>query len=245
AGEPDRELFAMGQPYANHNGGTVTFGPDGRLYLGLGDGGGAGDPRGHAQSKDIRLGKVLRFDVDSFPSGPAVPAAGNPFYERGGDRAIWVYGVRNPWRFSFDRATGDLWVADVGQNEWEEVNVLRSGRQAGANLGWDKFEGRQRFEQGDAPGHVPPVHVYSHAGGRCSVTGGFVYRGSAIPGLAGQYVFGDYCSGEVWALDAARPREAHLLLRVDDRLASFGEDAAGELYVVGHGGSVHRLVAAD
>ncbi|HYD09726.1 MAG TPA: PQQ-dependent sugar dehydrogenase, partial [Acidimicrobiales bacterium] len=179
---PRRELFAQDQPYANHNGGHITFGPDGLLWLGLGDGGAGGDPEGRAQDAGTLLGKIIRFD----------PAAPTPRPE------IWALGLRNPWRFTFDRSTGEVWIGDVGQNQWEEISRL-PWEQAGANFGWDLLEGTHPFEADDAAGTVLPVFEYDHSEGQ-SVAGGFVYRGSAIPGLVGTYLFADTYEGELRAL---------------------------------------------
>ena len=222
-----RELLRVAQPYANHNGGGIAFGPDGKLYVGMGDGGSGGDPEDRAQDLRSQLGKLLRLDVDRAGAKPELVALG----------------LRNPWRFSFDRATGDLWIADVGQGDWEEIDVLRAGWSGLPNFGWDVWEGRARFEDKPlGPGRlVQPVAVYSHGAG-CSVTGGFVYRGKAVPALAGRYLYGDYCSGTIWSLAAkggkAVPRREPF--SVAD-LVSFGEDAAGELYAVSHGGTVYRV----
>lgn len=234
-----RTLFTAEQPYSNHNGGMLAFGPDGKLYLGLGDGGGGGDPEDRAQDLGEPLGKVLRFDVD----GPGTIPDDNPFVGRGGRGEVWHYGLRNPWRFSFDRATGDLWIGDVGQGSWEEVDVARAGSKD-LNFGWDSFEGTHRYEAGDAPGHVPPVAEYDHSNGRQAVTGGYVYRGKAIPSLVGTYLFADYASGEVWGLDAASGSGMRPLLTTGFPVSSFGEDRAGELYLVGLNGVVERLVPA-
>ena len=222
-----RELLRVAQPYGNHNGGGIAFGPDGKLYVGMGDGGSGGDPEDRAQDLRSQLGKLLRLDVDRAGAKPELVALG----------------LRNPWRFSFDRATGDLWIADVGQGDWEEIDVLRAGWSGLPNFGWDIWEGRARFEDKPlGPGRlVQPVAVYSHDAG-CSVTGGFVYRGKAVPALSGRYLYGDYCSGTIWSLAAKGgktvPRREPF--RVAE-LVSFGEDAAGELYAVSHGGTVYRV----
>ena len=222
-----RPLLRIAQPYANHNGGGIAFGPDGKLYVGMGDGGSGGDPENRAQDMGSQLGKLLRLDVDRAGAKPELVALG----------------LRNPWRFSFDRASGDLWIADVGQGDWEEIDVLRAGWSGLPNFGWDIWEGRARFEDKPlGPGRlVQPVAVYSHDAG-CSVTGGFVYRGKAVPALAGRYLYGDYCSGTIWSLAAkggkAVPRREPF--SVAD-LVSFAEDAAGELYSVSHGGTVYRV----
>ena len=247
AGEADldpasrREVLAVDQPFPNHNGGNILFGPDGLLYFGLGDGGSAGDPQGNGQDPAVLLGKLLR--IDPRPSGGeayGIPAD-NPFAGGGGRGEIWVTGLRNPWRFSFDRATGDLWIGDVGQNLLEEVSVLRAGEQAGANLGWSLFEGTDRF--GPAPDPLPevvmPVHEYGRDEGT-TVTGGFVYRGTEIPDLVGAYVFGDYATATVWALGPEGER-VDLAPVESGQLVSFGEDADGELYVLSLSGPLYRL----
>jgi len=252
-----RPVLQIEQPAANHNGGTMVFGPDGYLYIGTGDGGRAGDPWGNAQNLNTLLGKMLRIDVDGdTPYG--VPAD-NPFAGRRGARPeIWALGLRNPWKFSFDRATGDLYIADVGQNAWEEVNFQPATSRGGQNYGWNIMEGSHCFPENrrcDMRGLTMPVAEYGHALG-CSITGGYVYRGARIPELQGYYLFGDYCSGTIWAMStapAARYREQpgqppamwpyEQLLATSMRISAFGEDAAGELYVADHGGRVYRLVA--
>lgn len=237
-----RVLFAAQQPYANHNGGQLAFGPDGFLYLGLGDGGSGGDPQGNAQNLGTPLGKLLRFDVSG---AQARPAAGNPFVSRAGANPyIWAYGLRNPWRFSFDRASGDLIIADVGQNTWEEINRQPRGSPGGENYGWNVREGRACFEppQGcRTQGLTEPVLVYGRGEGQ-SVTGGYVYRGQAIPALKGQYVFADFGSGAVWAAPASGASWTKVRLGSVQNPSTFGEDEAGELYVAEYGsGRVLRL----
>jgi glucose/arabinose dehydrogenase len=241
--EPVRVFFTVDQPFANHNGGMLAFGPDGYLYVGLGDGGSAGDPQDNAQSLDTKLGKILRIDVDAYPTPP-------PGNVAGGDPDVWDWGLRNPWRFSFDRATGDLYIGDVGQNALEEIDVEPAG-EGGRNYGWRIMEGDRCFRPPsgcDPTGLTPPVVSYDRDLG-CSVTGGYVYRGGALPGLVGRYLYGDYCSNRVfsfrWSGGAA---EAHVELTGDldpegriQGLTSFGEDAAGELYVVSRDGSVFRI----
>ncbi len=227
-------LLTIAQPYSNHNGGQLAFGPDGMLWIGTGDGGSAGDPQGYSQNPGTLLGKLLRLDV-SAPVGYAVPAD-NPFVNEPAARGeIWALGVRNPWRFSFDRARGDLYVADVGQSRFEEVTVIEATDAGGRNLGWNVMEGFECFEadQCDRTGLTLPAAVYSHADG-CSVTGGFVYRGTAEPELDGRYVFADFCSGRLWALMAAGPDGWWLaeVGRHDGAIAAFGEDESGELYAV-------------
>ena len=223
-----RPLLTVEQPFANHNGGHVAFGPDGALYIGMGDGGSAGDPEGNGQDPNALLGKLLRLDVD----GAAEPQ-------------IWALGLRNPWRFSFDEVSGDLWIADVGQSELEEVNRV-DARSRGLNYGWNDMEGSACYEGGcDPERYVLPITEYSHDLG-CSVTGGYVYRGEEVPSMAGVYVFADYCSGTIFSIpsDAAAPTEPRVLLSPGFSVSSFGVDEQGELYVVDHGGSVFRFVAS-
>lgn len=238
-------LLVVEQPYANHNGGALAFGPDGFLYVGMGDGGSGGDPHGYAQSLATHLGKLLRLDV-SKDAGYAVPA-GNPFVDEAGAKPeIWAFGLRNPWRISFDRETGDLWIGDVGQNRAEEVDFAPRSSRGGENYGWNLWEGAARFRPGDARGTpILPVAEYVHEAGRCSVTGGHVVRDATQPALSGVYVYADYCTGEVWGLvpsgDSWRGR---LLGDLEGQISSFGEDESGRVLVVDHGGAVLRLVAS-
>ncbi len=237
-------LLTVEQPYANHNGGALLFGPDGYLYLALGDGGSAGDPGNHAQDLGSLLGKILRLDVSQ--PGPYRIPPDNPFAGGPGREEIWAYGLRNPWRISFDRATGDLYIADVGQNTVEEVNFQPADSPGGENYGWRVWEGSRRFAQGEAPGAVFPVAEYTHAEGGCSITGGYVYRGEAIPELTGTYLYGDYCTGYIWGLRKQDGQwETARLLDSELNITSFGEDEAGEVYVVHRRGAVYRIVAAD
>ncbi|MBA3622356.1 MAG: PQQ-dependent sugar dehydrogenase, partial [Euzebyales bacterium] len=242
-----RELLAVAQPFSNHNGGNVVTGPDGMLYLGLGDGGGSGDPDGNAQDLGTLLGSLLRIDPGGGGDGrPYGIPDGNPFVDREGARPeIYAYGLRNPWRFSFDRDTGDLWIGDVGQGELEEIDHSPEGQAAGVNYGWDRFEGTRPYEGGPRGALAFPVFEYSHDEG-CSVTGGYVYRGRALPALRGAYVFSDFCAG---GLRALRPRDGQAARAVDlpgkvSSVVSFGEDAAGELYVLSLDGPVYRLAAS-
>lgn len=252
------EVFATTQPMANHNGGQIAFGPDGYLYIGLGDGGGAGDPDNEGQNPSSVLGTVVRIDPDGeggsdAASGTYSIPVDNPFADRSGAAEVWLYGVRNPWRFSFDRTTGDLWLADVGQSSMEEINLLaatdRRGR--GANLGWRLFEGTLphtdeagELSDDELDALVWPVYEYTHDDG-CSVTGGYVYRGSAITDLDGTYLFGDFCNPSIRALQVNDGRvlaEGPTGLAVDN-LVSFGEDNDGELWVLSLDGSVLRILA--
>jgi glucose/arabinose dehydrogenase len=224
-----RELLFVDQPYANHNGGQLAFGPDGRLYVGMGDGGGGGDPEERAQNLSERLGKLLSLDVDA----------------PGSEWRIEGYGLRNPWRFSFDRQTGDLWIGDVGQGEWEEIDHTPRDSPGLENYGWDVYEGSHRFEDEEPSSEgrlVMPVAEYSHEHG-CSVTGGFVYRGEAISAAQGRYFYGDYCTGNVWSLSLGRGAAAEVRRHAFKvpALSSFGEDASGELYLVSIEGKIFRL----
>jgi glucose/arabinose dehydrogenase len=221
-----RTILLVHHPLSNHNGGALAFGPDGRLYVGVGDGGGEGDPDGNGQDTSSLLGKILRLDVSEPHPKPE----------------MYAYGLRNPWRFSFDRMTGDLWIGDVGQNRFEEVDRLPAGTAAGANLGWNAFEGRAVYkpQQIDRTRLVAPVALYSHKFG-CSITGGFVYRGSAVPALYGRYVYGDYCSGRIWSLEAEGGQPHLVDVPLVKGLSSFGEDTAGELYVTSLDGRVLRF----
>ena len=237
-------LLDMADPAGNHNGGMLAFGPDGRLWAGTGDGGSGGDPWDNARNPKSLLGKMLRIDVGG--AGAATAARG----ESGAGPApveIWGLGLRNPWRFSFDRATGEIWIGDVGQNAWEEIDVADSKRPAPVHFGWRTMEGFHCYDprQGcDAKGLELPLYEYGHDTG-CSVTGGYVYRGKAIPALAGRYLFSDYCTGHLWSLtrDAAGKAQVATLLETRRAVSSFGEDEAGELYICDHsGGEVLRIV---
>jgi glucose/arabinose dehydrogenase len=227
-----KQLLFVRQPYPNHNGGQLQFGPDRLLYVGMGDGGSAGDPENRAQNLSSRFGKLLRTSVTAR-------------------RPVWrmaAYGLRNPWRFSFDRATGDLYVGDVGQGDWEEVDYrTRVQLKRRWNFGWAVFEGRHQYKNGPfsrAAPYVPPVAEYPHAAGSCSITGGYVYRGRAIPAYRGRYLYGDYCSGIVWSLRISAGRGVDIRrepITVPD-LSSFGQDAAGELYATSLSGRVFKLL---
>ncbi|HET9724684.1 MAG TPA: PQQ-dependent sugar dehydrogenase [Actinomycetota bacterium] len=242
----EREIIAVDQPFSNHNGGQLAFGPDGYLYVALGDGGSAGDPDDNAESLSTLLGKLLRIEPRPSDGRPYGVPPDNPFLDRSDARPeIWALGLRNPWRFSFDRQTGDLWIGDVGQNAWEEVDVEPAGSGGGVDYGWDRFEGDHPFEGGSADRAAPPVYEYPHDGRVCAVTGGYVYRGREIPALEGAYVFGDFCAGrlEAFVLRGGGAREHRVLGPVVENLASFGEDAQGELYALSLSGPVYRLVA--
>lgn len=240
-----RVLFAVPDFAVNHNGGMLTFGPDGYLYIGMGDGGGGGDPQKNGQNTNAMLGKIHRIDVNS--GDPYGIPADNPFAQGGGRPEVWAYGLRNPWRFSFDRVTNDMWIGDVGQGQWEEINFAPAGMPGGRNYGWSVLEGTHCYGRSecDSAAKEPPVFEYGHEGGNCSVTGGYVYRGAASPVLVGAYLFADYCSGRFWALarDGGVWRATELL-KAKMQPSTFGEDEAGELYVADiGGGSIYRLVA--
>jgi len=249
-------VMTISQPYSNHNGGGIEFGPDGYLWIGTGDGGSAGDPGNRSQDiTNQLLGKMLRIDVDTLPY--SIPAD-NPYVGVSGDDEIYSYGWRNPWRFSFDRQTGDLYVADVGQNAWEEVQVVPYGGGSGGNFGWRCYEGNAAYNTSGCPSSstmIFPQHVYSHGGSpyRCSISGGYVYRGSEIPSLQGTYFFGDYCSNQIWTfewdgadgINNLQDRTSELAPNAGSigSISSFGEDAAGNLYVCDLGGEVFRIQA--
>ncbi len=236
-------LLQQSQPYANHNGGQLAFGPDGYLYFGLGDGGSAGDPQNNAQSLETLLGKILRLDVDSSDTY-AIPTD-NPFQGGKAKPEIWAYGLRNPWRFSFDQRTQDLYIADVGQNQWEEIDYLPAGSPGGTNFGWRFKEGTHAYE-GGAPADsllVDPVYEYDHSFG-CSITGGYVYRGQNLPEWQGIYIFGDYCSGRIWGLMRQNDQwVAQQMFQTGGGLTAFGQDEAGEVYIVEANGVISRLDA--
>ncbi len=239
-----RDILVVDQPYSNHNGGNLVFGPDGYLYVGLGDGGSGGDPHGNGQSLSTALGKMLRIDPRLSGEAPFRIPSDNPFVGRSDARpAIWAYGLRNPWRYSFDRLTGDLWIGDVGQNAWEEIDRQPAGSTGGENYGWNLMEGTHAFA-GNAPAEAsPPVFEYSHDEGGCTVVGGYVYRGEAVPALYGAYVFGDLCLGRIEALriQGGRVVSHRALGPVVPNLSAFGEDADGELYAMSLSGGLYRL----
>ncbi len=246
-----RTVLALDQPFPNHNGGHLVFGPDGLLYIGLGDGGAAGDPLEAGQDRGQLLGSILRIDPAGIDGSAYAIPADNPFVgEEGARPEVWLKGVRNPWRFSFDRATGDLWVGDVGQDEIEEIDHLpadadglNAGR--GLNLGWNAMEGDQPYDDGVEPDdHTPPVFTYTHAEGGCSVTGGFVYRGSTIPELFGAYLYADYCAGDLRALavtDGEVVDDATIADPVDGPV-SFAQGPGNELYLLAQSGPLLEIV---
>lgn len=242
--QSEERLIKVDQPYANHNGGGMVFGPDGYLYIGLGDGGSGGDPQNNGQSTNTLLGKLLRIDV-SNGQGYAVPES-NPYARGGGLQEIYAIGLRNPWRFSFDRATGDLYIADVGQNIYEEVDFEPAGSQPGGNFGWRLREARHPFEGASSAGMnlIDPIWEYDHGQG-CSITGGFVYRGAALPEFNGIYLAGDFCSGSIWGLlrGADGSWTSQKLWSDQGNLTSFGQDRSGELYFLNrYNGGIYQLV---
>lgn len=243
-----RVLLSIDQPFGNHNGGWIGFGPDGLLYIGMGDGGSGGDPQGNGQNPDALLGKILRIDVDAAEPYGIPP--GNPFANGGGAPEVFLLGVRNPWRNAFDGEM--LYIADVGQSATEEITVVSVAAAAGENLGWNVIEGADCYPAGAVcvqGGFVMPVHTYSHDEG-CSITGGYVYRGQAIPELAGRYFFADYCVGTLRSLRYANGIVTGVTDSADDlgplgMVLSFGQDNAGELYVLTDAGVVLKMVRAD
>jgi len=240
----ERVLLELSQPYTNHNGGNVAFGPDGYLYIGFGDGGAGGDPQGNGQNPNTLLGAMLRIDIDAADAPYGIPQD-NPYAQSGGRAEIFAIGLRNPWRYSFDRQTGELWVGDVGQDDWEEVDVVELGK----NYGWNSIEGFECFPPGaddcERGAFQAPVHSYVHEGGaNRSVTGGYVYRGAAVPELAGSYVFGDFNTGEIFKLDRGDDGAGvELIVGSGVNISSFAEDHAGELYVLDYGGG--RVLRID
>jgi glucose/arabinose dehydrogenase len=247
----ERTLFIHDDPEPNHNGGMLAFGPDGLLYVGTGDGGGGNDQhgaRGNAQDPGSPLGKILRIDPRDKDGQPFSVPADNPFVGRAGARPeIYAYGLRNPWRFSFDRARGDLTIGDVGQDAVEEIDFARKGRARGRNFGWRPFEGNKKLFDEPAPGAVKPVITKTHSDGWCSITGGYIVRDKGVPGLYGRYVYGDYCKGQLRSARLSPGRasgdQAIGGLPTIQGLDSFGEDAAGRVYVVSQVGPVYRFAA--
>ncbi|MBI2469782.1 MAG: PQQ-dependent sugar dehydrogenase [Planctomycetes bacterium] len=242
----ERILFQVNQPYSVHNGGQLAFGPDGYLYIALGNGGSGGDSMNNGQNKSSLLGKILRIDVDCTSENiyycipPENPFAGN---SQGYKEEIYAYGVRNPWRFSFDPVTGWMWAGDVGQNDWEEIDIMEKGK----NYGWRIMEGNHCYNPSsdcDTSGLILPIWEYEHDGqGSCSITGGYVYRGTKFPELYGKYIYGDYCSGSIWALsyDGTNPATNKLLLTADIEISSFGIDKDNEMYICDLNGKIYKL----
>jgi glucose/arabinose dehydrogenase len=252
--DPDSEvpILSIAQPHPNHNGGMIAFGPDGMLYVGMGDGGSAGDPQNHAQRPETLLGSMLRLDVDA--ASPYAIPADNPFVDHPSFREeTWAYGLRNPWRWSFDRETGDLYIGDVGQGAREEVSFQPASSDGGENYGWNVMEGTACYppdSECSTTGLTLPIHDYSQAGPECAVTGGYVYRGSALPDVVGRYFFGDFCGGWIRSFVVVGGEAQGLQDHSQDvgtipSISSFGEDAHGELYVVSLSGTVYRLVAPE
>ena len=242
-----RTILRISQPYDNHNGGSLAFGPDGYLYIGTGDGGSSGDPGNRAQNKESLLGKMLRLNINgSTSTRNYVFPSTNPYVGVAGRNEIWQIGLRNPWHFSFDRANGDLWIGDVGQRNWEEIDRAKrtsTGAGRGVNWGWRVLEGFHCYNPStgcSTSGKTMPLAEYDHSGGRCSVTGGYVYRGTSIPALVGGYLFADYCSGEIWVLNssATSPANETRLLDTSFTISGFGENQSGELYLLDHSGGV-------
>ncbi|MBP9074744.1 MAG: PQQ-dependent sugar dehydrogenase, partial [Caldilineaceae bacterium] len=247
----EQQLLVIDQPFQNHNGGQIAFGPDGYLYIGLGDGGSGGDPLGNGQNPGTLLGKILRMDSEGPPDPDlayAIPPT-NPFTQTVGTRPeIWATGLRNPWRFSFDPQTGDLFMGDVGQNQVEEINRQPAASLGGENYGWNVMEGTHCYNTADCDpaGLTLPIHDYAHTQGNCSVTGGFVGRNLDQPGLWGRYLFGDYCSGRIWGLTSDLDGwQADLILESGLRISTFGQDQAGRIYVADiTGGGIYRLTTS-
>jgi glucose/arabinose dehydrogenase len=239
-----RLVFIKTQPFANHNGGNVVFGPDGYLYFGFGDGGNAGDPRRYALKLNTWLGKIIRINPRPSRTRAYQIPTDNPFYNvRNAKREIWSIGLRNPWRWEFDSLTGDLWIADVGQGEKEEIDLAKAadGRGKGVSFGWSAYEGTDRYNLDlPAAGHQAPIFEYTHDDGSCSITGGFVYRGSAVPYLYGKYLFADWCSEHLWALSNPSSPSVEELTTVASPV-SFGVDADHELYVISQTGEIYRI----
>lgn len=239
-------VIQIKQPFSNHNGGNLAFGPDGYLYIGMGDGGSQGDPNGNGQNPKALLAKMLRLDVDSaqpYAAPKDNPFATNPDFAP----EVWAMGLRNPWRFSFDRLTGDLYIGDVGQNQWEEIDFQPAGQAGGMNYGWNIMEGSHRYSgEPVKEGLTAPIAEYTHGNDGCSVTGGYVYRGAELKALDGIYFFADYCSGRIWSSfrDASGLWQTNLFMDTNYTISSFGQDESGELYVVNQAGSVLKLVAA-
>ena len=244
--DPNSEeiLLTISQPFGNHNGGQLAFGPDGFLYIGMGDGGSGGDPRGHGQNPDSLLGKMLRFDVESDTKPYAIPAD-NPFINNPKFRdEIWAYGLRNPWRFSFDRQTGDLYIADVGQDDFEEIHVQAANSKGGGNYGWNIMEGRHCYNSRNCEQSnlIKPVVEYDHSQGDRSITGGCVYRGKEFPRMRGVYFYADYVSGRLWGLQRTQNAwETKLLLETSYNISTFGEDEVGNLYLADLKGKIYKI----
>ncbi len=249
----ERILLEVPQPFSNHNGGDLHLGPDGLLYVALGDGGSGDDPLDSGQDTDTVLGALLRIDPNPSASRPYTIPADNPFADGGGAAEIWAWGLRNPWRFSFDTATGDLWIGDVGQGRVEEIDFVANGGDGSpgraANFGWNRMEGNESFTGDEPADHVGPIHTYTHDNERCSVTGGHVYRGPLTPSLSGVYLFADFCSGEIFGLqrlsDGSAAVAALRLGREPESVISFGQGPDGEVYVMEINGRISRIQGPD
>lgn len=242
-----RIVLKIDEPFANHNGGMLAFGPDGYLYFGTGDGGSGGDPNGNGQNTNVLLGKILRIDVDH--GDPYAIPPGNPFAQGGGAPEIWDWGLRNPWRFSFDSQTGALWIGDVGQGTWEEIDAEPAGT-GGRNYGWNVLEGNACYgaQSCDSSGMTPPIAVHDHSQGVCAIVGGYVYRGTQFPALEGQYLFSDNCAGTIWTLDAPSglatgSADYQQVAQSGVHPSAFGEDESGELYLVDLEGDILHITA--
>jgi glucose/arabinose dehydrogenase len=231
-------ILTIEQPYSNHNGGQIAFGPDNYLYIALGDGGSVGDPLGNAQNRENLLGSILRINIDSVD--PYSIPLDNPFHGNGFREEIYAFGLRNPWRFSFDPVTGFLWAGDVGQNAWEEINIIENGK----NYGWNAYEGTHPYNPGTNVTNVEfPIYEYGHLIGR-SITGGYVYRGLELLGLTGKYIYGDFIYGQIWALeyDGANPTNNTILVDTNLQISSFGIDSQNELYLCAFDGKIYKLI---
>ncbi len=242
----EQVLLRVDQPFSNHNGGDLEFGPDGFLYIATGDGGAAADPFGNGQRLDTPLGKLLRIDVDG--GDPYAIPPGNPFAAGGGLPEIWAYGLRNPWRFAFDPQEGDLYIGDVGQDAWEEIDFLPAGFSGPRNFGWNVREGTHSFTGPASPDMIEPVAEYANGpAGTCSVTGGVVVRDPGLPAWDGVYLYADYCSGQVWGLvrDQAGVWDGGLLFDTDLSITAFGTDSQGQVYLAHHGGAIYRLGSTE
>jgi glucose/arabinose dehydrogenase len=249
--DPNSEevILTQSQPYKNHNAGQLAFGPDGYLYIGFGDGGSAGDPDGNAQNPSTFLGKMLRIDVESGGASPYGVPSDNPFTGNPGTLdEVWALGLRNPWRYSFDSLTGDLYIADVGQSEYEEVNFQSASSRGGENYGWDTMEGNHCYSSAtcDQTGLTMPVHEYDHSEGDCSITGGILYRGTHHPDLVGIYIFGDFCTGKIWGLrNDGSGWESTLFGDTSYQITTFGQDETGELYLTDYSTGEIYAISTD
>ncbi|HEY5805754.1 MAG TPA: PQQ-dependent sugar dehydrogenase [Candidatus Saccharimonadales bacterium] len=241
----EKVLLKIKQPYTNHNGGSLAFGPDGYLYIGMGDGGSGGDPENRTQDKNDLLGKILRINVDG---DSYTTPSNNPFAQGGGKPEIWALGLRNPWRFSFDIKTGDMYIADVGQGSYEEINIQKTTSKGGMNFGWRCYEGTHKFNtEGcqQASDYTQPAIEYDHSENRCSVTGGYVYRGAKFPALTGKYFYSDYCGGQVYyASESSGTWTTTTAATTSYKPSTFGQDSSGELYLADYAtGTIYHITA--